>query len=332
VTFLSAERLWLLPLVAGLAIAYVLMQRRRRAYAVRFSTLPLLERVAGKGPGWRRHVPAVAFLFMLLFLVTGFARPEAEIKVPREEASVIVALDVSVSMRAQDVDPDRITVARNAADQFVDLLPKRFNVGLVTFSREVTVAATPSTDRVAVHEALSRLRLQGGTAIGDAVEAAVNVLRPPPADLSGNSNGLATPPGPDTPPPSDGPPARIVLLSDGDNTTGQPIEAGIEAAKAAGVPVSTIAYGTPEGTVEMEGRTLRVPVDKEALRNLAESTGGKAYEAATAEELEEVYADLGSSIGFRIERREITAWFIGAGLLAAGAAAVASLLWFSRLP
>src|SRR5215207_5344200 len=143
------------------------MQRRRRAYAVRFSTLPLLERVAPKGPGWRRHAPAVAFLVMLVALVTGFARPEAEVKVPREEASVVVALDVSVSMRAQDVEPDRISVARNAASEFVDLLPKRFNVGLVTFSREVTVAVTPNTDRIVVHDALGRLRLQGGTAIGD---------------------------------------------------------------------------------------------------------------------------------------------------------------------
>jgi Ca-activated chloride channel family protein len=123
-----------------------------------------------------------------------------------------------------------------------------------------------------------------------------------------------------------------VLLSDGDNTTGRPVQAGIEAASASGIPVSTIAYGTPDGVVELEGRLLAVPADTETLRELAEGTGGRAYEAATADELESVYEDLGSSIGYRVERQEVTAWFIGAGLLAAGLAALASLAWFSRLP
>lgn len=332
-SFLAPDRLWLLAFVAALAVAYVLMQRRRRTYAVRFSALPLLERVAPRRPGWRRHLPAAAFLLMLVALVTGFARPERDVQVPREEATVLVALDVSLSMEAEDVPPDRITVARAAAGEFVDLLPERFNVGLVTFARDVTVAVSPTLERQPVHDALDRIRLEGGTAIGDAVVAAVDALRPPTEEPDSASGG-ATPEATPTPEvaPEEAPPARIVLLSDGDNTTGRAVTAGIEAAQAAGIPVSTIAYGTPDGTVELEGRTLRVPADTETLRQLAEETGGQAYEAASADELEAVYEDLGSSIGYRVERQEVTAWFIGLGLLAAGLAALASLAWFSRLP
>jgi len=318
-SFLEPQRLWLLLLVAGLVLAYLAMQRRRRAYAVRFTALPLLDRVAPRNPGWRRHAPALAFVVMLVALVTGFARPEKDVEVPREEATVMVVLDVSISMRAEDVPPDRITIARAAANQFVDLLPESFNVGLVTFSENVTVAVSPTIDRQEMHDAIDRTRLAGGTAIGDAVIAAVTALRPPVPEGA-------------PPETSVGPPARIVLLSDGDNTAGRPVSAGIDAAREAGIPVSTIAYGTPEGTVELEGRTLRVPADEETLAELAESTGGEAYVAASAEELRGVYEDLGSSIGYRVEKREVTTWFVGAGLVAAALAAFASMAWFSRLP
>ncbi|MDQ1670421.1 MAG: Ca-activated chloride channel [Actinomycetota bacterium] len=318
-TFLEPDRLWLLVAVALLIVLYVAAQRRRRRYAVRFAALPLLERVAPRGPGWRRHAPAVAFLLMAMALVTGFARPEAEVRVPREEATIVVALDVSTSMRAQDVSPNRFEVAREAARAFVDLLPEQFNIGIVAFAQTVKVAVPPTTDRVLIDQALDDLTLAGGTAIGDAITSSVKSIRPvTEGDASRRGKKL--------------PPARVVLLSDGGNSAGSPIEAGIATAVGAAIPVSTIAYGTPEGVVPLQGRILRVPVDEEALAQIATETGGVAYKAASKDELKEVYADLGSSIGYRTERREVTSWFIGFGLLAALLAAAGSLAWFSRLP
>jgi Ca-activated chloride channel family protein len=320
VTFLEPDRLWFLVVVGLLAVLYVVSQRRRRRYAVRFAALPLLERVAPRGPGWRRHAPAVAFLLMAMALVAGFARPEAQLRVPREEATVVIALDVSTSMRAEDVPPNRFEVAREAARDFVELLPERFNIGIVAFAQSVKVAVPPTTDRVLIDQALDDLTLQGGTAIGDAITASVKIVRPATGDADTATKKRKLPP------------ARVVLLSDGGNSAGSPIEVGIQAAEGARIEVSTIAYGTPEGVVALQGRILRVPVDEAALRLIADKTGGAAYKAASKDELKEVYADLGSSIGYRTERREVTSWFIGAGLLAALLAAAGSLAWFSRLP
>jgi Ca-activated chloride channel homolog len=321
-TFLEPARLWLLAVVALLVVLYVVAQRRRRRYAVRFAALPLLERVAPRGPGWRRHAPAAAFLLMATALVTGFARPEAEVRVPREEATVVIALDVSTSMRAEDVPPNRFEVAREAARDFVDLLPERFNIGIIAFSGSVKVAVPPTTDRVLIDQALDDLTLAGGTAIGDALTASVRSIRP----ATGDAAAIPKAKRPRLPP------ARIVLLSDGGNSAGSPIAAGVATAVAAKIAVSTIAYGTPDGVVPLQGRLLQVPVDEEALALIADETGGVAYKAATKDELKEVYSDLGSSLGYRTERREVTSWFIGAGLVAALLAAAGSLAWFSRLP
>jgi len=310
-TFFAPERLWLLAAVVALAAAYVVVQRRRSSYAVRFTNIALLDKVAPKRPGWRRHVPALAFLAMLVLLVTGFARPAANARVPRERATIMVALDVSGSMAATDVEPDRLEAAQRAALAFVDRLPARFNVGLVVFSRNASVLAQPSTDREVVRGQLQSLSLGPGTAIGEAVFTALSTI------ASFDQQAASSPP-----------PARIVLLSDGANNTGRNPAEAADAAAAAKVPVSTIAYGTPDG--QLNGTP--VPVDGPTLQQLAETSGGSFYEAATGEELQQVYQDIGSSIGFRTERREVSAWFIGIGLIAALAAAAASLTWFSRLP
>ncbi len=318
-TFLSPGRLWLLLAVAALVAVYLLMQRRRTAYAVRFTNLALLDKLAPRRPGWRRHAPAAAFLAMLGLLVVGFARPTADVQVPRERATVMVAIDVSASMEAADVEPTRIEAAKQAAGAFVDRLPEQFNVGVVAFSGTSSVVVAPTQDHEQARTAISGLRLGPGTAIGEAVFSALS-------GVAGVDSGTAA--GGDGEPV----PARIVLMSDGTNTGGRGLDEAAAAATRAGVPVSTIAYGTPDGTVTLNGQTQPVPADAESLRGLAEATGGQAYEAASGEELGEVYADIGSSIGTRTERQEISAWFIGAGLLAAAAAAAASLAWFSRLP
>jgi Ca-activated chloride channel homolog len=311
--FLAPGWLALLAAVAALIVAYVLVQRRRSRYAVRFAALPLLERVMPREPGWRRHVPAAAFLLTITGLVLAMARPVLEVQVPRERATIVVAVDVSLSMGAQDVAPSRITAAVTAAREFVAELPEAFPVGLVLFDGSSSVAVPPTPDRAAVTSAFDRISLGGGTAIGDAVRTSLEAVR--------SSDDGAEPP-----------PARIVLLSDGANTAGTPIPAAAAEAAAAGVPVSTIAYGTPTGTATIDGESVRVPADVDALAGLAAGSGGHAYRAESAAELEAVYADIGSSIGFRTEEREVTGAVQALALLAALAAAAGSLAWFSRLP
>jgi Ca-activated chloride channel family protein len=315
-SFLAPGRLWLLLAVAALAGVYVLAQRRRSKYALRFTNLDLLDKIAPSRPGWRRHVPAALFLAMLALLTTGFARPTAEARVPRERATILVVMDNSRSMQATDVTPTRSQVAKQAARTFVDQLPEQFNVGLVTFSGAAAVTVPPSTDRALMRAGIDQLDAQGGgTAIGEAIITALQAL-------------ATTDPGA----AEDPPPSHVVLLSDGANTTGRsPQDAAAEAA-AAGVPVSTIAYGTAEGVVDLNGDLIPVPADGPTLQQVAERSGGSFHEAASGEELRQVYDDIGSSVGYRTERQEVSAWFIGFGLLAALGSAAASLAWFSRLP
>jgi Ca-activated chloride channel family protein len=311
--FLAPYRLLLLLAVAALVAAY-LWKLRRPSYAVRFTELELLASVA-RGPGWRRHVPAGLLLLALIGLTTAFARPVADVQVPRERATIVVALDTSASMTATDVTPDRLTAAKESAQAFVDRLPERFNVGLVSFNGVASVVVPPTQDHTAVKDAVAALQLGGGTAIGDAVAASLDAVR-------------AVPGAPGAPPA----PARIVLLSDGGNTVGSSMSAAAQAATAAGVPVSTIAYGTPDGTIRLQGQLVPVPVDGPALQSLAEATGGQSYSAQSGEELNGVYADIGSQVGYTTQRKEVTAVLTGLGLLAAAAAAGTSLLWGSRFP
>ncbi len=314
-TFLSPGRLWLLLAVAALAIMYVVMQRRRSKYAVRFTNLALLDKVAPTQPGWRRHLPAAAFLAMLGLLVVAFARPTDNVRVPRERATVIVTLDVSASMLATDVDPDRITVAREAAQAFVDKLPAQFNVGLVAFSRAASVVVPPTTDREVLARGIDSLTTGPGTAIGDGITTSLQAIAALDAQAA-----------------VDPPPARIVLLSDGANTAGRSPEVAAAAAAQAKIPVYTIAYGTEDGVVDINGEVIPVPADAPTLRQVADATGGHAYEAASGEELREVYEDIGSSVGYRLVKEDVTARYVGFGLIVAFAASAASLLWFSRLP
>ncbi len=314
-SFLAASRLWLFMALAGLVVAYVVMQNRRKKYAVRFTNLALLDVVAPTRPGWRRHLPAIAFLLSLAGLLTAFARPARPVQVPRERATIVMAVDVSLSMEASDVEPDRITAARDAASSFVDLVPDRLNLGLVAFSGTAQVLVSPTTDHELVKRSLQTMQLGPRTAIGEAVFAALG--------------SIATVPTAAGQPPA---PARIVLMSDGETTVGRSNDQAARAAVDARVPISTIAFGTDAGFVVVEGRNIPVPVNRDALARLAESTGGGSFEAGTARELRRVYADIGSSIGYRTEKREITSWFVGLALLFAMAAAAGSLVWFSRLP
>ena len=293
----------------------MLLQRSRPAVAARFTELDLLASVVPRRSRWTRHVPAALLALALVALTTAFARPETDVEVARERATVVVAIDTSVSMEATDVSPDRITAAREAAADFVASLPERFNVGLVSFSGSAAVVVPPTQDHDRVVQAVQELQLGPSTAIGEAVFASLEAVRGVPGE-----------------PGAEPPPARIVLLSDGTSTVGRPVPTAAEAASEAGVPVSTIAYGTPEGFVEVQGELVPVPVDEPALQRLASATGGTAFRAESGEELEQVYADIGSSVGTTTERREVTAGVTGLGLLLATAAAGASLALGGRFP
>ena len=311
--------LWLLALlvVAALVGVYVLLQLRRKAYAARFTNVALLGTIVPKRPGWRRHLAFGVVALGLATLVVSLAVPSTEVRVPRERATVVMAVDVSLSMQATDIEPDRFRAMQKAAKEFVDVLPERINLGLVSFAGTATNLVPPTTDRAQVSNAIDNLDLAESTAIGEAIFTSLTAVE--------NFQSTVETRG------EEPPPARIVLLSDGTNTVGRENTQAIDAARAAGVPVSTIAFGTDYGTLDLEGEIVPVPVDRATLEEIADQTGGSYSEAATAAELEEVYADLGSQIGYTTEPKDVSFWFVRAGVLLALVGSVLSLLWTNRL-
>jgi Ca-activated chloride channel family protein len=308
---------WLLAVLPVLLTlgAYAWRQFRRRSYAMKFTNVDLLRSLAPKGLGWRRHAAAGAFLLSLLALALAMARPSIDREEPLERATVMLAIDVSLSMEADDVQPNRIEAAQEAAKAFVQELPPSYNLGLVSFAKSANVLVSPTKDRQAVVSGIDGLTLAEATATGEAVFTSLDAIRSVPAD---GANGA--------------PPARIVLLSDGYRTSGRSVEDAAAAAEAANVPVSTIAFGTDSGVVDIRGQLQRVPVDRLSLQQLAEKTDGYFYEAASVSELKQVYEDMGSSIGHRVQPREVTQWYAGVALLLGLVAGAMSLLWTSRLP
>jgi Ca-activated chloride channel homolog len=311
------EPWWLLALLPVLALAgvYVWRQFRKRTYAMRFTNVDLLRTLAPKGLGWRRHVSAAAFLLSLFLLGAAMARPSIDKEEPLERATVMLAIDVSLSMDADDVAPNRLEAAQEAAKAFVNELPVTYNLGLVSFAKSANVLVSPTKDRSAVISGIDGLTLAEATATGEAVFTSLDAIRTVPAD---GADGA--------------PPARIVLLSDGYRTSGRSTEDAATAASQANVPVSTIAFGTDTGVVNIQGENKLVPVDRQSLQQLAEATKGYYYEAASLGELKQVYEDMGSSIGHRVESREVTQWYAGVALLFGLCAAGLSLIWTSRLP
>lgn len=310
-TFLAGGRLWLLLAVAAVAAAYVFLQRRRRHHAVRFTNLELLASIAPSRPGWRRHVAAGVLVASLLVLVVGFARPTMAQRVPRKQATLMLAIDTSISMQATDVAPSRLAAAQQAATDFVEHLPSGFRLGLISFDGNARVLVAPTTEHETVVAAIGTLRLGQRTAAGEAVFTALDTL----AAEQATENDAA----------------RIVLMSDGATTTGRPVVMAAAAAAEAKVPVSTIAFGTDQGTVTFSGQTVPVPVDREAMQDLAQTTGGTFFEAASGEELTAVYRDIGSTVAYRTIRNEITATWTGVGLVLLAAGLVLSMLWSGRI-
>ena len=357
-----AEPLLLIALL-GVPLAvlgYLYVQRRRSRYAVRFTNVDLLANLVPKTPAWRRHVPPALYVAAMAALVIALARPSAMVAVPREDATIILAMDTSGSMMATDVAPSRLASAKQAASTFVDQLPPTFQVGLVTFSTSAQVAVRPTTDRAEVHAALDSLVADGGTALGDAIGTSTDLARevidtaagaggPSGATPSPDPNASSAPstspnpsasPSASASPADDGEPPLVatVLLSDGSNSTGtlEPDAAAREAASI-GMPVYTIALGTADGVVTVQDEfgmphTVEVPPDTDTLAAIAETTGARSFEAPTGSDLQQIYQSLGSRVGTREEPQEVTQWFAAAGLaLMVGGAALAAH-WFNRFP
>jgi Ca-activated chloride channel family protein len=343
-------------LVVPVALAgYLLVQRRRNRYVVRFTNVSLLENLVPRRPSWRRHVPVALYLAAVAALAIALARPSMVIPVPREEATVILTMDTSGSMQATDVDPTRLAAAKSAAIEFVDSLPAGFKVGLVAFSTDVRLVLSPTTDRSQVRDAINGLRANGGTALGDAIDLslqAAGVTTGTPADPAAglvpspdpSAAPSASPDAPASPAPSAGtddkgaPLTAMVLLSDGKSSTGQmdPLDAADEAAQA-GVPVYTIALGTDSGTVVIADQfgqlhTIPVPPDPATLADIAERTGARSFAAPSSSDLQAIYQGIGSKVGFTNEEREVTQWFAAGALVLVVAGAGLAALWFNRIP
>jgi Ca-activated chloride channel homolog len=316
--FVSPAWLLLLLVIAAVAAVYAVLQLRRKKYVARFSNVDLLASVAPRRPGWRRHLTFALLLVGLAVLTIGVAQPTAAVKVPRDRATVMIAIDVSLSMQATDVLPDRITAAKKGAKSFVDMLPPRINVGLVKFGGNASVVVPPTIDRDVLKKAIDGLQLQDSTAIGEAIFTSLDAIKTFSSQTTAKD---------DKPPP-----ARVVLMSDGASNKGRSPMSAATTAKQAGVPVSTIAFGTDSGTVDLPGYGPQpVPADKTTLRAVADATGGTFHTAASSEELRSVYSNIGSQIGFTTEHKVIAWRFLVVGLLFTVAAAAAALLWSGRL-
>jgi Ca-activated chloride channel family protein len=305
---------WWLLLLLGVAVlvgGYLVLLRRRRRDTVRFTNLALLEQVAPRRPGWYRHLPAAALITALAVLAVALAGPMAEAKVPRNRATVVLIIDVSLSMQATDVEPSRLAAAQSAAKSFADQLTPGINLGLVAFAGTAAVLVSPTVDRTAVKRAVDGLRLSESTATGEAIFAAMQSI-----DTFSRAVAAADAEGP--------PPARIVLMSDGKQTVPGPDgetepRGSFTAAKTAadaGIPVSTISFGTEYGSIEIEGDRTSVAVDDASMQQIAQLSGGQFFTAATEEELRQVYAELGEQIGYEVRRVDVSRpWLAGGALL-----------------
>jgi Ca-activated chloride channel homolog len=335
--------LLVVPIAIGI---YVLAERRRMRYSLAFTNLDVLASVVGRASALRRYVPLALVLLALTATTLALARPGVNTLIPREEATVVLVIDVSGSMYAEDVKPSRLGAAQEAVRTFLDKVPKQVRVGLIVFAAEPQVATPPTTDRDLVRDAVDTLggfpAGGRGTAIGDALAAAVELGRQA-VGATGDNNGTAqtiayTTTVTDATKGTLGP-VSILFLSDGSQTRGilQPLE-GAARAKEAGIPVFTVALGTPEGTIDRGiggfGFTdpIPVPPDPVTLAAIAERTGGTFFEAQSAEALDSAYSRLGSSLGRVPGNREVTALFLAAAAVLLVGAGVLSALWSPRLP
>jgi len=344
-TFLWPELLWLLVAVPALIGLYVLLLRRKKKQVLRYASLGMVRDAMGAGQRFRRHVPPLLFLLALIVLIVAIARPTATITLPSQHETIILAMDVSGSMRAADVEPNRIGAAQAAARAFVGDQPASARIGVVSFAATASVVQPPTRNREDILAAIDRFQLQRGTAVGSGILVSLKMIFPDvefdlrgsnprddprgvPLDKAGASGKAA----PKTVPPGSYTSAAIILLTDGQTTTGpNPIEAARMAADR-GVRVFTVGIGTPNGEIlGSEGWSMRVRLDEESLKTIANVTHGEYFYASNAMDLKKVYESLNTRLALETRQTEITALLAAAAAVITLLAAFLSMLWFNRV-
>lgn len=317
IDFLSPERLLILLVIPVMIGGYIFATRRKNRRGMRFTNTSMLDVVVPRQSQWRRHLAVALSLLSLITLTAAFARPKTQVDVPRERATVVLVIDASLSMQATDVQPTRLDAAKQAAVDFVRQLPEKYNVSVVAMAGASSVLVPPTTARNTVENAINSIQLQESTAIGEGIAAALGALGQAPKDPN-NPDSVA--------------PGAIVLLSDGSNTTGRAPQQAAVAAKQAKVPVYTIAYGTENGYVDLDGKREMVPVNHQEMQDIAQLSGGDYFAAATADQLKKVYANIGSEVGYEKADREVTSRFAGYGLALAVLAALGAISLGAKWP
>ncbi len=316
ISFLEPDRLWWLLLIPVLLLLYFALLRRKSTRS-RTTGITNLDKVLPKQQSWKRHIAVGAAVLSLAALNVAFAKPSDQVDVPRDRATIVLTLDVSRSMIAEDVQPNRLDAAKIAAKDFLVMLPARFNVALVAFAGSASVVVAPSTDRGLVSRAIDNLQVAPSTAIGEGIYSSLDAM-------------ALAPPDPDH--PEDPAPGAIVLLSDGFTNIGRSSATAAQAAKAQKIPIYTIAYGTEDGYVMDQGRREPVPVNHEELQRVADISGGKKFSADSSGKLKEVYASIAQTIGYVKVEQEVTEYYAGWALGFAVLASVAVIALGARWP
>ena len=341
-TFLFPLGLWLVLIVPLLVAGYIWAQRRRQKYALRYANLSLVREALGKGPGIRRHIPPALFLAAVFFMAAATARPQSVVTVPVEEGTVILALDVSGSMQADDLKPNRMEAAKEAAKAFVRRQGPDVKIGVVSFSGDASIVQSPTNDKDLVVAAISRLRPQRATAIGRGILTALDAIfedseEVPPSvsalarleRLGGQQRPVPTPP----PGGTLNAPATIILLSDGQNNQFPAPLQIIDEAITRGIRVYTVGVGSAEGTViRLQGRAIRTRLDEDTLKKIAQVTDAEYFNASNERDLRAVYERLSTQLVLRQQKTEVTAYLTAAAAILSIVAGALSLAWFQRLP
>ncbi|SDU92360.1 Ca-activated chloride channel family protein [Microlunatus sagamiharensis] len=316
-SFASPGRMAILVVIPLLVAAYVLATRRKNRRGMRFTNTSMLDVVIPRQSQWRRHLAVALSLLSLITLTTAFAQPTTEVNVPRERATVVLVIDASLSMQATDVPPNRLDAAKAAAVGFVNELPEKYNVSVVSMAGATSILVPPTLQHSNVANAINSIKLQDSTAIGAGIDTAMAALQQAPKD-------------PDH--PDDPAPGAIVLLSDGTNQQGRAPQQAAADARKAEVPIYTIAYGTENGYVDLDGQRNPVPVDTELMQQIAQISDGQYFSAATPEQLRTVYENISSEVGYEKADREVTAQFAGFGLAFAVLAALGAISLGAKWP
>lgn len=314
-TFLNPDRLAWLLLIPVLIVGYIWVVRRKKRTGMRYTNTAVLGAVIPKQSQWRRHLAVAMSLLSLAAIIVAWSRPNGVERVPRERATIVLVIDVSQSMRATDVKPSRMDAAKQLSKDFLASLPAKYNVSVVALSGNPAIKVPPTTDRTLATRAIDGLTTQDSTAIGPALQTALAAVRMAPKGEDGSTA-----------------PGAVVLLSDGGNTAdSSPMQAADELAKAK-VPVYTIAYGTTNGSVDLDGKREPVSPDLDLMRGIAADTGGTFSAAESAGQLANVYKNLSSQVGYEEVKKETTALWAGYALAFGVVAALAAVSLGARWP